>query len=511
MSDQQIEDWIEICYGPELSKSCGMQLSELFAQHLSQLQLDEKPFQEWVTPQENVERSSELLEEGGSFPQGNSVPDLANRYLERFRKLVAISLEKGQGLHHPRCAGHQVPAVPPLAAWFDAMTSLTNQVQGVYEMGPWSVAVERTVLQAVGEKLGFQAGKFGSLVTSGGSLANLTALLAARQVRFPNVWKAGYHSFSKPPVLVVQQDVHYCINRSVGVIGLGTNQIVSVPLDTDRRMKVSSLDAILADLKEKGVPVLAVVSVAGSTACGAFDPLPEIAKVCRAYGVWLHVDAAHGGGLRFSKRHRGKLQGLELADSVVVDAHKMLFVPAVCAMLFFKDPAHQFVAFDQEAPYLFDPSEPSLAAYDNAVVTMECTKRASAMGLWGVWSIFGEKFFEAIIDHVIAVTSELHQLLQGEADFEVWEPPVCNILLFRYRGSRVDANALEFGDQEQLAIRRQLLETGSGYLTQTNVDGRVYLRVTLMNPMVKTHDLKRLISEIRIAGQRLEMNAIEDW
>lgn len=508
MASQSIEDWIQLCYDSEFAQRCGARLSKLFSENLARLQADEKSFQDWVTPEKNVARCLEIL----GNPEGSSVggdltdPDLSDRYFERFAELVDLCLRRGQGLHHPRCAGHQVPAVPPLAAWFDAMTSLTNQVQGVYEMGPWSVAVERAILQSVGETMGFPKGQFGSLVTSGGSLANLTALLAARQVQFPNVWKEGYHGFSEAPVLVVHQDVHYCINRAAGVMGLGTNQLIDVPLDSERRMDAASLEAVLEELEQKRVPVLAVVSVAGSTACGAFDSLPAISEVCKRYGKWLHVDAAHGGALKFSQRHQGKLDGLNLADSVVVDAHKMMFVPAVCALLFFKEPSHQFAAFDQEAPYLFDPSEPSMARYDNAVVTLECTKRASAMGIWGVWSIFGVQFFEVMVDRVIEIALELFDLLKTADDFEIWKPPVCNIVLFRFRGFDHSHDTFLSGDDQQLAIRRKLLETGAGYLTQTKLDGRVYLRATIMNPMMKREDLQRLLEEIRVAAKSLAGN-----
>ena len=505
MEDTISEDWIRRCYDPELSRQCGERLSELYATHLRRLQTTEKDFQTWVRPEENIVTSSSYLQT--DFPKVRNDSEDRGAYLEglveRFSELVSVCLERSQGLHHPRCAGHQVPAAMPLAGWFDAMTSLTNQVQGVYEMGPWSVAVERAILNAVGEVLGFPVGEFGSLVTSGGSLANLTALLAARQVQFPEWWKSGFMSTDQNPVVVVNQDAHYCVDRAVGVMGLGTDQLVSVPLDDKRRMDVDALRNILMDLRERDIPVLAVVAVAGTTACGAFDPLQEIAKVCDSLDVWLHVDAAHGGALKFSKRHQGQLDGLELADSVVVDAHKMLFVPALCAMVFFKKPEHQFAAFDQTAPYLFDPSEPYLAQYDNAVVTMECTKRASAMGLWGVWSVLGKPFFESLIDRVICVAKEFHREIEQAEDFQSWGTPSCNIVLFRYCGRSPFPGDGDEVNAFQLRLRRKMLEAGAGYLTQTKVDGQIYLRATIMNPIVDIDDLKAILQGVRTAAEQL--------
>ncbi|MGC6443020.1 MAG: pyridoxal phosphate-dependent decarboxylase family protein [Rubripirellula sp.] len=512
MDGKCLDEWIRMSYDSDFSLRCGEKLSQLFSMHLGSLQSDQRDFQTWVGPEDNVRHAESFLQAPGKLQasanevlrvEGRSVADSAS-LVEQFEKAVGVCLQKSQGLHHPRCAGHQVPASLPLAGWFDALTSITNQVQGVYEMGPWSVAVERAVLNQVGVELGFEAGNFGALVTSGGSLANLTALLAARHAQFPEVWEKGTESRGIQPVVVVHEDAHYCIERAIGVMGLGTNQLVRVAVDDQRRMCVQALNHVLNDLQQRRIPVLAVVSVAGSTACGAFDSLPEVARVCDRYGVWLHVDAAHGGALGFSESHRSKLDGLELADSVVVDAHKMLFVPAVCAMLFFKEPENQFAAFDQNAPYLFDPSEPTLARYDNAVVTLECTKRASAIGLWGVWSIFGKAFFGALIDRVITRASELFQRLEQADDFEVWGRPECNIVLFSYRGNSLDREGRTWDEAFQLRLRRRLLEMGRGYLTQTKVAGRLYLRATIMNPMMTEYDLDHLLDEIRQAASEIQ-------
>lgn len=506
-------DLIRLAYDPELMRHCGERMSRLMADHLATCQRAEGPVQHWVTPDLNERQALGYLEnrQARSGESEASEGDL----VEQFQELVQVSLRQAQRLHHPRCVGHQVPASVPLAGLFDALTALTNQVQGVYEMGPWSVAVERAVLAKMGETLGFRAGEFGSLVTSGGSLANLTALLAARDHCFEGIWQRGNMAHvesveqlgnssqcgnggtTPAPVLVVNADAHYCIERAAGVMGMGTDNVLRVPVDSDRRMSVAALESTLNDLRRRGVPVIAVVAVAGTTAVGAFDPIHAIADVCRRFGVWLHVDAAHGGALCFSRRHRHWVDGLHLADSVVVDAHKMMFVPAVCAMLFYRNRAHRFSAFHQSAPYLFDPSAPEMAEYDNAVVTFECTKRASALGLWGIWSLFGPDFFEAMIDGVIDVARELYEKLVAADFIETFQPPSCNIVVFRaVPPSLREANA-EVVDRHQLWLRRRLLEQGAAYLTQTRIDGRIYLRATIMNPLTDSAALDCILRSLR--------------
>ena len=176
-------------------------------------------------------------------------------------------------------------------------------------------------------------------------------------------------------------------------------------------MDPQRLDEELARLRAQNQPIVAVVACACATPTGAFDPLEDIADVCRRHEVWLHVDAAHGGAAVLSDRHRHLVAGLERADSVVWDAHKMLFVPGLCAFVFYRDKSHRFEAFRQDAPYLFDPAAPGLAEYDSGMKTVECTKRAAAFGLWGVWSLFGRQLFADMVD----VTFALGRTLLREA------------------------------------------------------------------------------------------------
>ena len=177
---------------------------------------------------------------------------------------------------------------------------------------------------------------------------------------------------------------------------------------------------------------MAVVACACATPIGAFDPLEDVAAVCRRHGVWLHVDAAHGGAALLSDRHRHLVAGLEQADSVVWDAHKMLFVPALCAFVFYRDRAHVFEAFRQDAPYLFDPAAPGLADYDSGLRTVECTKRAAAFGLWGVWSLFGPQLFADMVDVTFALGRTLYEKLSAADDFVPLHEPQCNIVVFRH-------------------------------------------------------------------------------
>ena len=488
------DDWIAAAYDPETTAALCHVLADSLRAHLQQVQSAKGSVSIWHDPADNIAAADLVLQQAGGAGDLDSIA-------QRFEQLVGRTLRRGQNLNHPHYIGHQVPAPLPFAGLFDALASITNQVQGVYEMGPWAVSAERAVIERLGETIGFVKGTFGGLVTSGGSLGNLTALLTVRNKVLSDSWKTGVGGGDQKPVIVAHADAHYCVDRAAGVMGIGTDQVIRVPLDSDRRIDVAELDRMLTDLRNRSVPIIAVVAVAGSTPVGAFDPLEEIRDACDRHRVWMHVDAAHGGAVCFSEMHRHLVSGLQLADSVVLDAHKMMFMPALCAFVFYKNRDDRFAAFQQSAPYLFDPSSPDMAEYDNGVVTMECTKRAAVLGLWGVWSIFGSRLFQQLVDRVFATARELHQQLSDDEEFSPYCLPTSNIVVFRYQPSCLRGDSAEDIDQLQLQLRRQINRGGDAYLTQTIIDGRVYLRSTIMNPLTDGSHLRAILQALRRCGQ----------
>ena len=316
-------------------------------------------------------------------------------------------------------------------------------------------------------------------------------------------WEQGLAGRQLSPVLVVHADTHYSVGRSAGVLGLGTAQVLRVGLDARRRMDPDRLEDTLRQLREQNRPVVAVVACACSTPIGAFDPLTDIADVCRRHGVWLHVDAAHGGSACVSPRYRHLVAGLDQADSVVWDAHKMLFMPALCAFVFFRDKAHRFEAFRQEAPYLFDPAAPGLAEFDSGLRTVECTKRAAAFGLWGVWALYGQQLFADLVDVTFSLGQLFYEKLLAAPDFEPLHEPQCNIVVFRYvPAALADAPREQLG-HFQLELRRRVIESGEFYIVSTKIDGIGAMRTTIINPLTTPEHLDQLLDSIRRHGQEL--------
>lgn len=483
-----ITDRIRLAYDPEFLKANGVELIELLANHLAGVQERHGAVLNWRDPVLNAQAAADAL----TSPNAST---------ERFVELAKQVFDSGQNLHHPRYIGHQVPASIPLAGLFDAIGSVTNQVMAIYEMGPWATSVERAMVDVVGRQIGLVPGEFDGLVTHGGSLANLTALLTARNVSLGEAWESGLASADgQSPVLVCHQHAHYSVARTAGVLGLGTGNIVRVLTDERGRMDPAQLRAVLERLRNENRPVVAVCACACATPIGAFDPLDDIADVCEECGVWLHVDAAHGGAAAFSAKYRHLVEGLARADSVVVDAHKMMFMPALCAFVFYKNREHRFEAFQQEAPYLFDPSAPGMAEFDSGMKTLECTKRAATFGLWGTWSLFGPELFEDLVDRTFDLGREFHHMLDEAADFEPLHQPECNIVVFRYLPEWLRNQPPEAIGNFQLKLRRSIIESGKFYIVPIKPDGIGALRVTIINPLTTTEDLSELMQTLRELG-----------
>ncbi len=490
---------IRAAFSPERLRDFGHRLTELLGRQMVAVQNREAPVLNWAEPRRLVGEATEFLEAGtrADLATGGQDGELA----ARFEQLVQESLNRGHNLHHPRYIGHQVPAPIPIAGLFDAIGAVTNQVMAVFEMGPWATAIEVALIEKLGKTIGWQSGQFSGVITHGGSLGNLTGLLTARNVVLGESWTEGLSNAERPPVLVAHQDAHYSVARAAGIIGVGSGNVVRVGLDGRRRMDPNQLDETLAHLRQNGTPIVAVVACSCATPIGAFDPLDQIADVCRRHKVWLHVDAAHGGAASLSRRYRSLLTGIEQADSIVWDAHKMKFVPALCAFVLYRNSRHRYATFQQDAPYLFDPSAPGLAEFDSGVATLECTKRAAAYGLWGTWSLFGERLFEDLVDSTFDVGQRFYGMLTEAPDFEPLHEPQCNIVTFRHIPPGLAGASEERLAEFHFRIRRELIQSGAFYIVQTKLNGQQALRVTIINPLTTEDDLAALLDEIRKLGR----------
>ena len=466
---------IRDAYDPDRFRGAAQAIVETLAAYLARAEARELPVLPPLDPPGTVAAWAGIPQEGGADPAA----------------LVARALEASNHLHHPRFVGHQVSVPLPLAAAVEAVSALLNNGMAVYEMGPVGVAVERAALRWMAGKLGLPEGASG-VFTSGGSAGNLTALLAARQAKAGfDPWNDGLQA-GPPLAILASIQAHYSVGRAAQILGLGKRGFEPVPVDAAFRLRPDALGAAFDRAVAAGRRPIAVVASACSTATGSFDPLDAIADFCEARGLWLHVDGAHGAAAALSPRHRQLLRGVERADSVVWDAHKLLLVPALSTAVLFKDGARSGQAFAPDAPYLFEDHE--AAAYDVGARTLECTKRMLALPLYVALHTYGERLFEAFVERAFDLGAAFARLLRGAGDFEVPVEPACNIVCFRHLpGGVADLDA------HQARVRAKLLASGAFYLVQVRLPAGLFLRVTLQNPLTTVADLEALVAAIRSA------------
>lgn len=384
-------------------------------------------------------------------------------------------------LHHPAYMAHQVSVPAPVAGLADLIHGVANNPMAIYEMGPAAAAVELFVIDWMLRHAGWHPGGAGVL-THGGSLANLLALLAARAAIAPDAWEAG-----TPADLVVLAPAasHYSIARAVSIAGLGRRRLRLVPVDESDRQVPAALRSALKQARDEGLRVMAVVANACVTSTGAFDHLETVAGTCREEGVWLHVDGAHGASALLSPSHRHRLQGLEHAHSLTWDAHKMLRVPTLCTAMLLRDATAFDRTFAEEASYLFYGH--GSGGPDLIHRTIECTKSELGLKLLFAIAAEGESGLASYWDGRCAAAARFTAIARRTAGFDAPFDPESNIVCFRWR---------EGDDGEQVRIREALLQEGRFHISSAEVNGRRYLRLSVMNPATTDDTFRALLETI---------------
>lgn len=462
----------------------GILFVDIAASYFATTGRSEGPVSTRLTPADLAERFSESLP-----MEGKPLADVASR-LER------DIVSDANHLTHPMYLGHQVSAPLPAAVWTDVVTSALNNSLAVWEMSPTGTMVEGQVVRWMCELAGLGFGSGGTL-TSGGTEATVTGLLAARAALLPDAWEQGVEG--PLPVIVCGEHTHYGVTRAAAEIGIGLRNVISIP-SRDWKMDPAALESRLEALRIADRKVLAVVATSGCTATGAFDDLDAIGEMCESRGLWLHVDGAHGASALFSAKHRHRMRGVHRAHTLAWDPHKMMLLPLSTGMLLARDEGHLSSAYAQHAPYLFQGAREG-RSIDQGTRSFMCSRRADALKVWVALQRYGALGIAALYDHLSALATALHGMVGERRDFEALHSPECNILCFRYVGAGGwEAPRL---DSFNLALRERYNRSGRGWITGTMLDGKRVLRVTVMNPRTKERHLEELIRGLAEESARM--------
>lgn len=435
---------------------------------------------DWIDPDDQVAWWEKALVEGRT--------DIDAFFAELLQRSIHV--------HHPKYMGHQISPTLPIAALAGMVGDLLNNGMGIYEMGSASTAVERVVVQTVCQAIGYDE-QAGGVMTSGGSLANLTALLAARSLKASSdVWSEGSH---KQLALMVSDEAHYCVERAVRIMGWGATGIIKIPTDDQYRMKTHLLEKYYLKAQEEGVEVIAVVGSACTTSTGSFDDLVAIADFCERHNIWMHVDGAHGGATVFSQKYKPLVKGIERADSVVMDFHKTLMTPSITTALLYKNEQASYSTFATKAQYLWqDAVEPEW--YNLAKRTFECTKLMIGVKAYSIIRTHGVSLFDDYVSTCYDLGKTFAQAIEMDASFELATSPECNIVCFRLFDEGLEEEALNDLNRQ---VRQAILEEGNFYIVQTVVRNKLFLRVTLTNPFTTEKEIKDLLSRLKFHAKCL--------
>jgi L-2,4-diaminobutyrate decarboxylase len=412
-------------------------------------------------------------------------PDSGPR--ETLDHLLADVLAGSTHQHHPGFVGQQLSAPPPFVAPVAMVAALLNNSAAIFEGAPVAIALERQVVTWMSRQVGYGEQAAG-ILTSGGSLGALTALLAMRQAKMgSDVWQQGLWG-AQPGAVLVAREAHYCNRRACAILGFGERLVLPVETDADFATDLDSLEAAYHQACARGARPLAVVANAGSTATGTYDDLEAIAELCEKHDLWFHVDAAHGGSALLSARYASLLRGIERADSIIWDAHKLMLMPSLCTAVLFRNGAHLDQAFQQQATYLL--SGPTASWQEPAGRNFETTKPAMVLPLYVGLRTLGVAFFGEYIDYVYDLACAFADELQSRPNFELLVHPESNIVCFRFRAPPEMADAL------QLRLREAVNRRGRFFIMRTTLRGVIWLRIVLMNPATRLADLRDLLDEL---------------
>ncbi len=369
-----------------------------------------------------------------------------------------------------------------------------------WKTSPVATELEALVLRWIRELLGLPEQLFG-IVYDTASVATLHALAAAREQVLGDVRARGLLDRpSTGPLRVYASDqAHSSIDKAMVMLGLGEENVMRVATDDAFRMEVAALgDAMRAD-RARGMRPMAVVATIGTTSTASVDPVRDIAAVCAEHGAWLHVDAAYGGALSALPEGRWCIDGIEHADSVVVNAHKWLFVPLDFSVLYVRDPARLRSVFANTPEYLRgDSSTGDDAAIDYMDYGIQLGRRFRALKAWMVLSAFGRAGMESRIREHCRLALHFAELVASSADFELCAPVTMAVVCFRFLPSAASPQSMDAINE---GIVERINASGAAYLTHTRLRGRTCMRVGFGNVVTTEADVDAVWSLIRAEAE----------
>jgi len=479
------------------------------------------------------EKSLKAIEADFSDSDFPEVPQFVSDYTDFVMdKLVAHSVHTSA----PGFIGHMATPLPYFMLPLSRIMVALNQNLVKIETSKAFTPLERQVLGMLHGMVYQQSDAFyqdnlhnsrralGSFC-SGGTTANITALWVARNQMFrprdefsglakEGIARALAYSGYKDLAIVVSERGHYSLGKAADVLGVGRNNVVSIPTDERSKIDVEALRDKCRELKQNNIGVIAIIGIAGATETGMVDPLDKMAEIAEEFETHFHVDAAWGGPTLLSNTHKHVLKGIERADSVTIDAHKQLYVPMGAGMVVFKNPT-ALGAVEHHAEYILRAGSKDLGQY-----SIEGSRPGMAMLVHAAFHIIGRKGYEIIIDQNVDKAKSFARMIDEHPDFELITDPELNILNYRYVPAAIQKKLAKASDKEQKVInevldrltrrmQKQQRASGKTFVSRTRFSQHRYggeqvsvFRVVMANPMTTIETLRAILTEQSNIGLR---------
>jgi glutamate/tyrosine decarboxylase-like PLP-dependent enzyme len=381
-----------------------------------------------------------------------------------------------------RFFGYVFGSGEPVGALSELLIAALNQNVTSWRSGPAATTIEHAVVGWLGEAIG--CGGFRGSLCGGGSTANLMGLAMAREAKCP----ANEHG-AQPGVVYCSAEVHFSIPKAVALLGIGRRNLRIIATNEKLRMRTDALREAIAEDRQAGRVPIAVVATVGTVVSGAIDPIREIAAIARTEDLWLHADGAYGALAALAVPD--KFDGLALADSISLDAHKWLYQTVDCSCLLYRDPAFARAAFSHNADYVRALSEDATEAFLFFEESIELTRRFRALKLWMSLQYHGRRAYRQAIERDLRHAQLLAEAIEAHPELELLAPVALSAVCFRHRS------------EDNEAILRRVIARGRVYLSNGRIEGRFALRACFVNHRTTKEDVRSIINEVMAAADEI--------
>jgi aromatic-L-amino-acid decarboxylase len=401
-------------------------------------------------------------------------------------------------VNHPGYFGLMTPSPNPMGILGDFVASALNQNLGTYTVGPAAIALERRTVRWLNDLVGYDERAGGNL-TSGGTMANFIGLKLARDWATDD--RAQHEGVRDRLAVYCSEERHVAVDKAVDAVGAGRAALRALPTDDEFRIRVDALEAAIARDRAAGIRPMCIVGISGTTNTGALDPLRQLRMIADRERMWLHADAAYGGGMLLSRRWPGVLDGLELADSVTIDPHKWFYAPLDAGAILVRDASRLTASFGMRPPYLTDEMDEGGERYQYFVHGFEQSRRFRGLKVWMSFKRYGAEQIGRWIDGNVAQAQRLYDLCRDQADLHPAMRPPMSAICIRYDPGGIPAEELARIHRE---VARRIEAGGRFWISTTRLKGRWWFRINPVNLHTRLEHMDELmallVSECRLAA-----------